>query len=36
VVYGIGVFLIIYVAVVAMGFVSWHVAPPPVGEGAGR
>ncbi|UQA60250.1 lysylphosphatidylglycerol synthase transmembrane domain-containing protein [Polyangium aurulentum] len=38
VVYGIGVFLIIYVAVVAMGFVSWHVAPPPVdgGEGAAR
>lgn len=35
VVYGIGVFLIIYVAVVAMGFVSWHVAPPPVGEGEG-
>jgi glycosyltransferase 2 family protein len=32
VVYGIGVFLIIYVAVTAMGFVSWHVAPPPLGD----
>jgi len=31
-VYGIGIFLIIYVAVVLMGLVSWHLAPPPVGE----
>ncbi len=30
VVYGLGVFFIIYVAAVAMGFVSWQVAPPPV------
>jgi glycosyltransferase 2 family protein len=34
VVYGIGVFFIIYVAVVLMGLVSWNVAPPPVGDGA--
>lgn len=32
VVYGLGVFFVIYVAAVAMGFVSWQVAPPPVAE----
>ncbi len=32
VLYGLGVFLVIYVAAVAMGFVSWQIAPPPVGE----
>jgi uncharacterized protein (TIRG00374 family) len=31
VIYGLGVFLVIYVAAVAMGFVSWQIAPPPVG-----
>lgn len=30
VVYGIGIFLVIYVAVVLMGLVSWHIAPPPL------
>lgn len=33
VVYGLGVFFVIYLASVAMGFVSWHVAPPPVSAG---
>ena len=32
VIYGLGVFLVIYVAAVAMGFVSWQIAPPPVGD----
>lgn len=31
VIYGLGVFFVIYVAAVIMGFVSWQVAPPPVG-----
>ncbi len=30
VIYGLGVFFIIYVAAVAMGFISWQIAPPPV------
>jgi glycosyltransferase 2 family protein len=34
VIYGLGIFLIIYVAAVAMGFVSWQIAPPPVGPTA--
>ena len=34
VIYGLGVFLVIYVAAVIMGFISWQVAPPPVGEPA--
>lgn len=32
VIYGLGVFLVIYVAAVAMGFISWQIAPPPVGD----
>jgi hypothetical protein len=36
VVYGLGVFLVIYVSSVAIGFVSWHVAPPPVDAVEGR
>ena len=31
VLYGLGVFLVIYVAAVLMGLVSWQLAPPPVG-----
>ena len=31
VIYGLGIFLVIYVAAVLMGFVSWQLAPPPVG-----
>ncbi len=30
VIYGLGVFLVIYVATVIMGFISWQVAPPPI------
>lgn len=31
VLYGLGVFLVIYVSAVLMGLVSWQLAPPPVG-----
>ncbi len=31
VIYGLGIFFVIYVAAVLMGFVSWQLAPPPVG-----
>lgn len=34
VVYGLGVFVVIYAAAVLMGAVSWQVAPPPVSGGA--
>jgi len=33
IVYGLGVFFVIYVAVVLMGFVSWNIAPPPLDGG---
>ncbi|MDC3958605.1 flippase-like domain-containing protein [Polyangium jinanense] len=32
VIYGLVVFLVIYVGVAAMGFVGWHLAPPPFGD----
>ncbi len=32
VLFGLGVFLVLYVAVAVMGVVSWHLAPPPFGE----
>jgi uncharacterized membrane protein YbhN (UPF0104 family) len=31
-IYGLVVFLVIYVGVAAMGFVGWHLAPPPFGD----
>jgi len=30
VVYGLGVFVVIYVGAALMGFVGWHIAPPPI------
>ncbi|WP_438042787.1 lysylphosphatidylglycerol synthase transmembrane domain-containing protein [Sorangium sp. So ce128] len=36
VVFGLGVFLVIYVAVAVLGVLSWHLAPPPMGEPLAR
>ncbi|WP_338046690.1 lysylphosphatidylglycerol synthase transmembrane domain-containing protein [Polyangium spumosum] len=35
-IYGLVVFLVIYVGVAAMGFVGWHLAPPPLGGEPGK
>jgi uncharacterized membrane protein YbhN (UPF0104 family) len=36
VIFGLGVFLVVHVPATALGFVSWQIAPPPLGEPSPR
>ena len=36
VIFGLGVFLVVHVPATALGFVSWQIAPPPLGESSRR